>query len=99
MLRRKVLKAVPVPFSRQLAMRKSSTSSDKSDETVVADSKMVVVVGGASMEFAVSRALGKYRQQKQTPSFSDDQISVDEQGFIIEEIEDDEGVKSKMRWW
>ncbi|CAH1379568.1 unnamed protein product, partial [Tenebrio molitor] len=63
--------------------KKSSASSEKSDETVITESKMVVVVGGASMEFAVSRALGKYRQQKQTSSFSDDQLSIDEQGMVI----------------
>jgi protein unc-13 len=66
--------------------KKSSASSEKSDETVITESKMVVVVGGASMEFAVSRALGKYRQQKQTSSFSDDQLSIDEQGMVIEEM-------------
>ncbi|XP_044263023.1 protein unc-13 homolog A isoform X3 [Tribolium madens] len=70
---------------------KKSSESEKSDETVITDSKMVVVVGGASMEFAVSRALGKYRQQKQT-SLSDD-MSFEEQGVVIEEIVDEEPLK------
>ncbi|XP_063912782.1 protein unc-13 homolog A isoform X2 [Zophobas morio] len=68
--------------------KRSSASSEKSDETVITENKMVVVVGGASMEFAVSRALGKYRQQKQTSSCSDDQLS--EQGVVIEEIASEE---------
>ncbi|VEN60050.1 unnamed protein product, partial [Callosobruchus maculatus] len=72
---------------------KKSSSSEKSDETVITDSKMVVVVGGASMEFAVSRALGKYRQ-RQSSSFSDDQIVSDEQGVSIEEIVDEPCIPS-----
>ncbi|CAH1990583.1 unnamed protein product [Acanthoscelides obtectus] len=72
---------------------KKSSSSEKSDETVITESKMVVVVGGASMEFAVSRALGKYRQ-RQSSSFSDDQIVSDEQGVQIEEIVDEPTVPS-----
>lgn len=69
--------------------KRSSGSSEKSDETVVSESKMIVVVGGSSMEFAVSRALGKYRQ-RQTNSVSDDQICNGEQGVVIEEIDDNE---------
>ncbi|KAJ8921476.1 hypothetical protein NQ315_003094 [Exocentrus adspersus] len=68
-------------------VKRSSGSSEKSDETIITDGKMVVVVGGASMEFAVSRALGKYRQ-RQSNSMSDDQFN-DEQGMVIEEIIDD----------
>lgn len=67
-------------------VKRSSGSSDKSDETIVTDTKMVVVVGGASMEFAVSRALGKYRQ-RHSNSMSDDQFN-DEHGVVIEEILD-----------
>ncbi|KAH0999322.1 uncharacterized protein LOC125503688 [Dendroctonus ponderosae] len=73
--------------------KKSSGSSDKSDETVILDNKMVVVVGGGgmgtSMEFAVSRALGKYRQ-KHSNSFSDDQgFETSESAIKIEEVNED----------
>ncbi|KAJ8932395.1 hypothetical protein NQ314_014689, partial [Rhamnusium bicolor] len=69
-------------------VKRSSGSSEKSDDTIITDNKMVVVVGGASMEFAVSRALGKYRQ-RQTNSISDDQLFSDEHGVVIEEIIED----------
>ncbi|XP_060525958.1 protein unc-13 homolog B isoform X2 [Cylas formicarius] len=67
---------------------KRSSSSEKSDETVITDGKMVVVVAGSSMEFAVSRALGKYRQ-RQSNSFSDDQMpnESEDDGVKIEEVE------------
>lgn len=71
--------------------KKSSGSSDKSDETVIMDSKMIVVVGGGtSMEFAVSRALGKYRQ-RHSNSFTDDQVPENEEiGVKIEEVYEEE---------
>ncbi|XP_050303678.1 protein unc-13 homolog A isoform X2 [Anthonomus grandis grandis] len=74
--------------------KRSSGSSEKSDETVIMDKQLVMqVVGGtsvSSMEFAVSRALGKYRQ-KRSNSFSDDQTSESgDNGVKIEEIYSDE---------
>ncbi|XP_064214210.1 protein unc-13 homolog B isoform X1 [Tribolium castaneum] len=74
---------------------KKSSESEKSDETVITESKMVVVVGGASMEFAVSRALGKYRQQKQT-SLPDDLSLEEPQGVVIEEIVEEEPKVDKL---
>ncbi|CAG9772673.1 unnamed protein product [Ceutorhynchus assimilis] len=81
-------------FSTMGEAKRSSGSSDKSDETVIVDSKMVVVVGsgagGASMEFAVSRALGKYRQ-KHSNSFTEDPIGENiEDSIKIEEIFEDD---------
>ncbi|KAF7280889.1 hypothetical protein GWI33_005437 [Rhynchophorus ferrugineus] len=76
-------------FSTVGEAKRSSGSSEKSDETVITENKMVVVVGGASMEFAVSRALGRYRQ-KQSNSVSEDQIADNgETGIKIEEIVDE----------
>lgn len=45
--------------------KKNSVPSDKSDESTTSEGKSFQVsLGGASMEFAVSRALGKYRQRQ-----------------------------------
>uniref|UniRef100_A0A6P7FZB8 Protein unc-13 homolog A n=1 Tax=Diabrotica virgifera virgifera TaxID=50390 RepID=A0A6P7FZB8_DIAVI len=79
-----------VPF----LTRKNSIHSENED-TSVKDSKMVVVVGsGASMEFAVSRALGKYRQ-RQSNSFSEDQIFNEEDEIIIEEFTEERDNQSE----
>ncbi|XP_056632353.1 protein unc-13 homolog A [Diorhabda sublineata] len=66
--------------------RNNSTSAENED-LIVKESKMIVVVGGgtASMEFAVSRALGRYRQ-RQSNSFSDDPVINEEDEIIIEDI-------------
>lgn len=55
-------------------VKKSSAPSEKSDDSATSESRAFpqVPLGGASMEFAVSRALGKYRQQRQS-TISDDQ--------------------------
>ncbi|XP_030757017.1 uncharacterized protein LOC115882899 isoform X2 [Sitophilus oryzae] len=76
-------------FSTVGEAKRSSGSSEKSDETVITENKMVVVVGGASMEFAVSRALGRYRQ-KHSNSISEDQIADNTENNVkIEEIPDE----------
>ncbi|XP_074033421.1 unc-13 isoform X4 [Leptinotarsa decemlineata] len=67
------------------APKQNSIPSDNVDDIATIESKMMVVVGaGASMEFAVSRALGRFRQ-RQSNSFSDDQFN-EEDEIIIEEI-------------
>lgn len=54
-------------------VKKSAAPSDKSDESVTSESRNFpqMALGGASMEFAVSRALGKYRQRQTTVSDDD----------------------------
>ncbi|XP_045460242.1 protein unc-13 homolog C isoform X3 [Harmonia axyridis] len=54
--------------------KKSSTPSEKSDDASAPETKIKIPVCNPSMEFAVSRALGKYRQ-RQTSTTSDDQYS------------------------
>ncbi|XP_066151227.1 uncharacterized protein unc-13 isoform X1 [Euwallacea fornicatus] len=78
--------------------KKSSGSSDKSDETVIMDNKMIVVVGSAaSMEFAVSRALGKYRQ-RHSNSFTDDQLTENEESEVkIEEVYEDDVKEEEVK--
>lgn len=51
-------------------VKKNSAPSDKSDDSTTSESKNFpqMALGGASMEFAVSRALGKYRQRQTTIS-------------------------------
>nr|XP_022900506.1 protein unc-13 homolog A isoform X3 [Onthophagus taurus] len=50
-------------------VKKSSDKSEKSEDSISSDGKFPpVTLGGASMEFAVSRALGKYRQRQTTVS-------------------------------
>ncbi|CAG9853812.1 unnamed protein product [Phyllotreta striolata] len=75
-------------------IRKNSIHSEVDDHVI--ENKMVVVVGagGASMEFAVSRALGKYRQ-RQSNSFSDDQAFNEEEEIIIEEISEEKENQSE----
>ncbi|KAG5893619.1 hypothetical protein JTB14_006289 [Gonioctena quinquepunctata] len=68
------------------AAKRNSVTSEKGEDLTSTESKMVVVVGtGASMEFAVSRALGRYRQ-RHSNSFTDDQMFNEEDEIIIEEI-------------
>ncbi|XP_017778401.1 PREDICTED: protein unc-13 homolog A isoform X5 [Nicrophorus vespilloides] len=48
-------------------------TSDKSEDSACSDKSFPpVTLGGASMEFAVSRALGKYRQRQTSSSITDD---------------------------
>ncbi|CAH1118867.1 unnamed protein product [Phaedon cochleariae] len=74
-----------VPFLSVAIPKKNSLPTEKSPDDLDTDNKMVVLVGGgASMEFAVSRALGRYRQRQ--TSFSDDPLFNEEDEIILEEI-------------
>ncbi|XP_063994145.1 uncharacterized protein LOC135171495 isoform X2 [Diachasmimorpha longicaudata] len=53
-------------------IKKSTGSSDEGPNEKTSKLPPVTLMGGASMEFAVSRALGKYRQ-RQSSTVSDDQ--------------------------
>ncbi|KAK5649181.1 hypothetical protein RI129_000210 [Pyrocoelia pectoralis] len=67
-------------------VKKPSSISDKSDDSTTSESKFPQVsLGGASMEFAVSRALGKYRQRQSSTPF-DDQVLSDESTEKIEDV-------------
>ncbi|XP_044739275.1 uncharacterized protein LOC123300715 isoform X3 [Chrysoperla carnea] len=61
------------------------SGSEKSDDSTTSETRgpFPPVIGGASMEFAVSRALGKYRR-RQSSSVSDDQTGPEDQ-FIRNE--------------
>ncbi|XP_018331994.1 protein unc-13 homolog A isoform X2 [Agrilus planipennis] len=72
-------------------VKRSSASSETQDEGPNTETKQLPQVTLASMEFAVSRALGKYRQ-RQTSTYSDDQIS-DE--IKIEEIFDEPDIEQE----
>ncbi|KAK4880860.1 hypothetical protein RN001_004179 [Aquatica leii] len=67
--------------------KKPLSISDKSDDSITSESKTFpqMSLGGASMEFAVSRALGKYRQ-RQTSTTCDDQVASDESTERIEDV-------------
>ncbi|KAF2897534.1 hypothetical protein ILUMI_08641 [Ignelater luminosus] len=66
--------------------KRSSAPSDKSDDSATSENRTFpqVSLGGASMEFAVSRALGKYRQ-RQSSTVCDEQSVSDES---VEKVED-----------
>ncbi|GLV31622.1 unc-13 [Carabus blaptoides fortunei] len=86
-------------------IKRSSAPSEKSDDSATSENNRSfppVALGGASMEFAVSRALGKYRQ-RQTSTVSDDQTgsedSTQKPDEIIEydEVEEAKEVKEEFR--
>jgi len=58
-------------------IKKSTGSSDEAPNEKAPKLPPVTLIGGSSMEFAVSRALGKYRQ-RQSSTVSDDQSITDE---------------------
>lgn len=58
-------------------IKKSTGSSDEAPNEKAPKLPPVTLIGGSSMEFAVSRALGKYRQ-RQSSTVSDDQSVTDE---------------------
>lgn len=66
--------------------KKSSSTSDKSDDSVSSENRTFpqVPLGGASMEFAVSRALGKYRQRQSSTTFDEQLVSDDS----VEKVEE-----------
>lgn len=70
-------------------VKKNSTSLERVDDIISNEKFPPVTIGTGSMEFAVSRALGKYRQ-RQTPTISDEQSTYEEveekqEDIIIEE--------------
>ncbi|XP_028982489.1 uncharacterized protein LOC107045789, partial [Diachasma alloeum] len=58
-------------------IKKSTGSSDEGPNEKTSKLPPVTLMGGASMEFAVSRALGKYRQ-RQSSTVSDDQPMIED---------------------
>lgn len=58
-------------------IKKSTGSSDEAPNEKAPKLPPVTLIGGSSMEFAVSRALGKYRQ-RQSSTVSDEQSVTDE---------------------
>lgn len=60
-------------------IKRSAGSSDEAPNEKAPKLPPVTLMGGASMEFAVSRALGKYRQ-RQSSTVSDEQMSNDDIG-------------------
>ncbi|KAK2583445.1 hypothetical protein KPH14_009419 [Odynerus spinipes] len=58
-------------------IKRSAGSSDEAPNEKAPKIPPVTIMGGASMEFAVSRALGKYRQ-RQSSTVSDEQPPTDE---------------------
>ncbi|KAL3279660.1 hypothetical protein HHI36_017166 [Cryptolaemus montrouzieri] len=73
--------------------KRNSGSSEKSDETVVTETKIKIPVCYPSMEFAVSRALGKYRQ-RQSSNNSDEQYL---NGEAVQVVEEDDSNKAKSQ--
>ncbi|XP_031337341.1 uncharacterized protein LOC116166509 isoform X2 [Photinus pyralis] len=73
--------------------KRAPSISDKSDDSITSEGKFPQVsLGGASMEFAVSRALGKYRQRQSSTTF-DDQVLSDESTERIEDVMEMAAVK------
>ncbi|XP_066599136.1 uncharacterized protein unc-13 [Prorops nasuta] len=68
-------------------IKRSTGSSDEAPNEKAPKLPPVTLMGGASMEFAVSRALGKYRQ-RQSSTVSDEQVSGEE---TTNEKKSDEG--------
>ncbi|KYN03120.1 hypothetical protein ALC62_05987 [Cyphomyrmex costatus] len=58
-------------------IKRSTGSSDEAPNEKAPKLPPVTLIGGSSMEFAVSRALGKYRQ-RQSSTVSDEQSIIDE---------------------
>ncbi|XP_039312957.1 uncharacterized protein LOC105194478 isoform X9 [Solenopsis invicta] len=58
-------------------IKRSTGSSDEAPNEKAPKLPPVTLIGGSSMEFAVSRALGKYRQ-RQSSTVSDEQSTTDE---------------------
>jgi len=58
-------------------IKRSTGSSDEAPNEKAPKLPPVTLIGGSSMEFAVSRALGKYRQ-RQSSTVSDEQLITDE---------------------
>ncbi|XP_018365120.1 PREDICTED: uncharacterized protein LOC108762575 isoform X2 [Trachymyrmex cornetzi] len=58
-------------------IKRSTGSSDEAPNEKAPKLPPVTLIGGSSMEFAVSRALGKYRQ-RQSSTVSDEQLVTDE---------------------
>ncbi|KAK9871101.1 hypothetical protein WA026_011385 [Henosepilachna vigintioctopunctata] len=77
-------------FSTIGETKRNSGSSDKNDESTT-EPKMKIPVCNPSMEFAVSRALGKYRQRQSSSSGSEDQY------FSGEILDDDNSNKMKIQ--
>ncbi|KAF5304318.1 hypothetical protein FQA39_LY09697 [Lamprigera yunnana] len=69
-------------------VKKASSISDKSDDSITSEGKGFhqMPIGGASMEFAVSRALGKYRQ-RQSSTTCEDQFVSDESTEKVDDLE------------
>lgn len=74
-------------------VKKSSAPSEISDDSSNNDNKNFpqMALGGASMEFAVSRALGKYRQRQTTVS---DEDQMDREEFS-EKMEEEDPLKTE----
>ncbi|XP_043278069.1 uncharacterized protein unc-13 isoform X4 [Venturia canescens] len=72
-------------------IKRSTGSSDEAPNEKAPKLPSVALMGGASMEFAVSRALGKYRQ-RQSSTVSDDQ-AMNEDSSTDRKSEDDQPSK------
>ncbi|KAK9747153.1 hypothetical protein QE152_g5508 [Popillia japonica] len=83
-------------------VKRSSAQSEKSEDSASSDSRFPpVTLGGASMEFAVSRALKKYRERQTTVSedlngdeYNED-LNGDEYNGKLEENDLDVGIEKK----
>lgn len=74
-------------------VKRSSAQSEKSEDSASSDSRFPpVTLGGASMEFAVSRALKKYRERQTTVS---EDLNGDEYNGKLEENDLDVGIEKK----